>query len=344
MTQGVEPTAYPPGYPLGGTFATLLTWNLDWGTRPFDCSTKSKKTNRRWRRSDFASIVCGNSVSLDSALKNLRNWANRGIVPQVSEQDRVDRIFAEFFGDDPRLAHFRRDMEDALKREREEKGLIPGKRTSANARPSLSPSPSENDKLETAMGAGSRASTPHGLQEPPTYFLGREDDVRKIREVLLYSESSVAILVHGTAGIGKTTLTRAVAHDPVVVKRFGNRRWFAALETAKTSEQLEDAIVLALGGDRTAGLAATLNQMGQFPGLLILDNLETPWEPKDERQKAEQVLSTLMKVPGLSLLASFRGTDRISRPAWISHSLGQLALEPSKELFCRIPRRCRGLR
>ena len=48
----------------------------------------------------------------------------------------------------------------------------------------------------------------------------------------------------------------------------------------------------------------------------MLDNLETPWDLEPERRATEGTLAALAVTPGLALLASFRGRDRVGGPAW----------------------------
>jgi hypothetical protein len=71
--------------------------------------------------------------------------------------------------------------------------------------------------------------------------------------------------------------------------------------------------------------------------LLVLDNLETPWDPRTERRATEETLAALAAIPGLALLASFRGRDRVSVLAWtLVHLVDQLKSPFDRELFCRI--------
>ena len=123
-------------------------------------------------------------------------------------------------------------------------------------------------------------------------------------------------LIQGGPGIGKTSLTQAVGNDPAIVRRFGEtNRWFVSLDAISSATAMQDAITRSVGGDPARGFDTTLALLRQQPGLLVLDNLETPWDPKTERRATEAILAALADTPGLALLASFRGGDRIGGPS-----------------------------
>jgi MoxR-like ATPase len=71
---------------------------------------------------------------------------------------------------------------------------------------------------------------------PPAHFLGRGNDIATILDVLLTAPSPVSILVQGGPGVGKTSLTTAVAAHPEILRRFGEaNRWFVKLDTTTTA-------------------------------------------------------------------------------------------------------------
>lgn len=77
----------------------------------------------------------------------------------------------------------------------------------------------------------------------------------------------------------------------------------------------------------------------------MLDNLETPWDLEPERRATEGTLAALAVTPGLALLASFRGRDRVGGPAWaLVYPVDQLMPPFDNELFCRIAQRLPGSR
>jgi len=176
------------------------------------------------------------------------------------------------------------------------------------------------------------------IPAPPAHFLGREKDVAAVLDLLLGPAVSVAILIQGGPGIGKTSLTQAVGNDPAVVRRFGEtNRWFVSLDAINSATAMQDAITRSVGGDSARGFDATLALLRRQPGLLVVDNLETPWDPPTERRAIEDILAALSDIPGLALLACFRGRDRVGGPAWaLVHRVVQLGPPDDVELFCRV--------
>src|SRR5262249_48748254 len=144
----------------------------------------------------------------------------------------------------------------------------------------------------------------------------------------------------GCAGHRQDALTKAVANDQAVIAQFGEaNRWFVELETATTAALIQDAITRALGADPQRGFKATLALIRQRAGLLVLDNLETPWDPGTERRATEDTLAALAAFPGAAILASFRGRDRVGGPPWaLVHPVDRLKPPFDRELFCRIAR------
>lgn len=307
MAKSPEPTADPSTYPKGGTFGRLLKWHLEvWGTRP-GCSTDAK--NKPWVKSHFAQFIHGEGATLKSAEKNLQNWTNRGKLPELHHQDRVDGIYRELFGDDPNLQRWKADLERALEQGRKEQAARIAKREIA---------------------------PPQGIPRPTAHFVGRDEDVESLAAALISDDGQSAVLVQGGPGIGKTELTKALAHHDDVAARFAERRYFVPLETAMSAAAMQDAIIRAIGCDPQHGFQVALSTLRDQQTLLILDNLETPWEPTDEREATEGALAELSAVPGVALLASIRGAHFVGRPRWNPRFLKELSPTAAADLFASI--------
>ena len=278
-----------PPYPDQASFAKLLDWHLDFGTRP---NGSPDRPGKRWDNVEFAEAV-------DTNERSVRNWRSGRVRP-----GNLGSFEYVLFGRNDAYKDWRFDLRAAY---------------------------------EVRQPPGQDGEIPL----PPPDFLGREADVAAVLDVLLSSAPARAILIQGPPGIGKTALTKAVANDEAVVARFGEaNRWFVELETATTAALMQDAITRALGADPQRGFKATLALIRQRPGLLVLDNLETPWDPGTERRATEDTLAAVAAIPGVALLASFRGRDRVGGPAWaLVHPVDRLKPPFDRDLFCRIARR-----
>lgn len=106
--------------------------------------------------------------------------------------------------------------------------------------------------------------------------------------------------------MGKTVLARAVLHHIDTCARF-EHRFFVSAEAATTAVELAALIGLHLGLDPGANLTDIVVQYfisQASPCLLVLDNLETPWEPAQVREGVENLLSLLAAVEQLTLIVS----------------------------------------
>lgn len=288
------------------TFGQLLEWHLKWGTRP-DCSLT--EPNIPWVELTFADFVHGGTVELSSAQKNLGNWKTGKLPDPKNDADRIDRIFQELFGTDQDLRAWKEDLYNALERGRAE---------------------------QEARIARRPVVIPSVVPAPVHHFLGRDREVATLAKLLASPEGPGAVLVLGGPGIGKTEMTKAVAHHKDVAQRFSDRRWFVPLEMATTADALQDAIARALGCDPRKDFQAVLDSLRNRQTLLVLDNLETPWEPIAERRATEQTLAALGALSGLIMLASFRGSEYVGEPHWVEHRLQELSHVHTTELFAAI--------
>ena len=169
----------------------------------------------------------------------------------------------------------------------------------------------------------------------PERCFGRVLASARLAAVLCAGNVPSAVLVQGPGGIGKTTLTQDAANHPNVVARFGARRWFVALETATDRDTFDAAMLAAIGLDPTARFAAVTRRLAQAPTLLVLDNLETAWERAGPAIEAR--LGELAAVPGVALLASFRGQEAVGGVRWsLRQRVDPLPDDEARALFLDI--------
>jgi tetratricopeptide (TPR) repeat protein len=292
-------------YPVDGTFATLLHWHVKiWGTRP---TGNTREPGQPWTVKEFSFAVHGDVEKPENAERLVRLWLAGKEGPPKDHKLRL--IETALFGEN--FDHCRTDLR--LSRAR-------------SKRFSLANPPKRTANLPLYV------SVPY----PTEHFGGRDADVELLANALMSQDHASAILIQGGPGIGKTELTKATAHNDDIARRFGSARWFVSLESATSASAVESEIIRALDCDRSLGFAAVLESFKGQPSLIILDNLETPWEPHDQREATEQLLADLIQAPGVNVLASFRGREKVGGPKWFEHALEPLSNLAAATLFIAI--------
>ncbi|KAJ7692994.1 hypothetical protein B0H17DRAFT_1060543 [Mycena rosella] len=151
----------------------------------------------------------------------------------------------------------------------------------------------------------------------------QSDTVSLINKRLFDLGNRVAIL--GPGGIGKTSLALAALHHPDVSARYINRH-FVSCESAASPDELVSSIVSHLGLEPSRNPPKHMFRhfLSGPPSVLLLDNLETAWEPLVSRSQVEEVLSLLTDIPHLTLLITMRGAERPGRVRWTRPFLAPL--------------------
>ncbi|KAJ7435194.1 hypothetical protein FB451DRAFT_1136535 [Mycena latifolia] len=165
------------------------------------------------------------------------------------------------------------------------------------------------------------------LPSEPKIFHGRETEISVI--IPMFSQESPRITILGPGGIGKTSLARAVLHHPAITGIYNQHRFFVACDAAASSLQLAGMIGAHLGLKPGKNLTKpVLHYISNSPPLLlILDNFDTIWEPRESRGDVEKFLCLLARIQHLALIITMRGAERPANVQW-THPF----LEPLKPL------------
>jgi hypothetical protein len=67
--------------------------------------------------------------------------------------------------------------------------------------------------------------------------------------------------------------------------------------------------------DRLHGITPRL-QAYRTSQLIVLDNLETVWDPPESHRQSERLLASFCDIPNTTLLLTMRGTVRPSSVSW----------------------------
>ncbi|KAF7318974.1 AAA domain-containing protein [Mycena chlorophos] len=199
-----------------------------------------------------------------------------------------------------------------------------------------------NETSSLSRGASLRGSSSTSLLSflpaAPKIFHGRDIELAHLLDTLTNDFARIAIL--GAGGIGKTTLVTAALHHDDVRQKY-RERYFVGCEVASTPQALI-AVIASNMGIKLAQqpLQAVLRQLAKGPPtLLVLDNLETPWEVPDSKNEVEEVLSKLSELSNLSLVVTMRGAERPAKVLWTRPhlpSLSPLSESAARDVFCDI--------
>jgi len=166
------------------------------------------------------------------------------------------------------------------------------------------------------------------LPPKPIVFHGREQLIAGA-VALLTKPGTARLAVLGSGGMGKTTLSLALVHDPLVICCFGNARFFLSCEALVDGDTLVISLAKLLGlqpsVDLLTDVVTCFNALPRV--VLVLDNFETVWLVGGGPVVAvEQLLGTLAQIPTLSLIITCRGSIL---PQFVSWSNSDSAtLEP----------------
>jgi GTPase SAR1 family protein len=121
------------------------------------------------------------------------------------------------------------------------------------------------------------------LPSEPKIFHGREAELADI--LRLFNEVAPRIAILGAGGMGKTSLARAIIHHTEITAKYEEHRFYVACDSATTKVELAALIGGHLGLKPGRDLTRPVVQYfsSHPPSLLILDNLETLWEPAESR-------------------------------------------------------------
>ncbi|KAJ7821123.1 hypothetical protein B0H14DRAFT_1337019 [Mycena olivaceomarginata] len=154
------------------------------------------------------------------------------------------------------------------------------------------------------------------LPSEPKIFHGRDSELSDILQ--LFNQGTPRIAILGSGGMGKTSLARAVIHHAQIKTRYQQHCFFVACDSASSTVELAALIGVNIGLKPGRDLSqAVVQHFSSSPSsLLVLDNLETLWEPMECRSDIEGFLSLLADIEHLGLMITMRGAERPGKMQW----------------------------
>ncbi|MFC7739035.1 TIR domain-containing protein [Roseomonas sp. GCM10028921] len=165
---------------------------------------------------------------------------------------------------------------------------------------------------------------------------GRDQQICKVVKALTKDQPQpVAVL--GGPGLGKSTVLRAVLHDPAVSKKFGSDRLFLVnCDQAADAGVLWRRLALAVGAEPIRGKIelGAMAVLRNTPAVMVLDGLEAVW--LQDWQGTEKALASLADLSKLALLAAWTGDQPPGVIKWDRVPLPPLKIEDARKLFLQI--------
>ncbi|KAJ7818193.1 P-loop containing nucleoside triphosphate hydrolase protein, partial [Mycena olivaceomarginata] len=177
---------------------------------------------------------------------------------------------------------------------------------------------SDGLSMTSRVYSGSRNSSTSisMLPSEPKIFHGRDSELSDILQ--LFNQGTPRIAILGSGGMGKTSLARAVIHHAQIKTRYQQHCFFVACDSASSTVELAALIGVNIGLKPGRDLSqAVVQHFSSSPSsLLVLDNLETLWEPMECRSDIEEFLSLLADIEHLALMITMRGAERPGKMQW----------------------------
>ncbi|KAJ7605442.1 hypothetical protein DFH06DRAFT_1067886, partial [Mycena polygramma] len=177
------------------------------------------------------------------------------------------------------------------------------------------------------------------LPSEPQIFHGRESELTAI--LTQFNQTAPRIAILGPGGMGKSSLAKVLLHHRAIAAKYGEHRFFVSCDSVTSKVELASIIGTHIGLKPGKDLTqAVIQQFSQNPpSLLVIDNLETVWEPGQLRKEIEEFLSLLTGIYHLALIITMRGAERPARVQWTHPFVPPLkSLEPdaAKKMFIDI--------
>jgi hypothetical protein len=176
---------------------------------------------------------------------------------------------------------------------------------------------------------------------PSPFFYGRDEYVSSLIQLIKFGrerENGSRLIIHGTGGVGKTSVATALYHHPDIKALFSEHIYFSSCEAANSESLLLRVIAssfnLEQAKDVLGSVLLFIREAGH-PIFLILDNFETCWS-SDRRYEVHAVLKHLVALANLTLLLTMRGKDHPEIRWERVPELGVLTLTDAQKLFANI--------
>ncbi|KAG2108950.1 uncharacterized protein F5147DRAFT_159897 [Suillus discolor] len=172
----------------------------------------------------------------------------------------------------------------------------------------------------------------------PSMFYGRDDLMAELTTLVVNGEHIALI---GPGGMGKSSLAKAILHEPLIIEKFADRRFFVAYDdldpSTITFETFMTHFAGALGIEITG--ADPLRPISTFlhsaSALVVLDNAETFEEASalSALEKIPPAIAKIANIRGIILILTSRSRRNATDVLWTMIDIPRLDSSSAERVF-----------
>ncbi|KAG1805873.1 hypothetical protein EV424DRAFT_258798 [Suillus variegatus] len=172
----------------------------------------------------------------------------------------------------------------------------------------------------------------------PSMFYGRDDLVAELMTLVVNGEHIALI---GPGGMGKSSLAKAILHEPLIIEKFADRRFFVAYDDLDPSTITFETFMIHFAG--TLGIEITgadpLRPISTFlrsaSALVVLDNAETFEEASASSalEKIPPAIAKIADIRGVVLTLTSRSRRNATDVLWRMIDIPPLDLSSAERVF-----------